>query len=171
MQGAANSRRSCFIIQPDTCPKRFYTMKKLIFLFLLLSSLIFFAGCEDEEDIVLVPDYEAVQNPNPVSDAATIEGNWVIRDYQEDDLDDEDLVYIGLNLSFDGQGNVFLSGGAISSQGTWFLDGTELEITGLGDINDDSNELNEEWDTDMPNSTTLQIYDNSDQEKFVLEKL
>lgn len=152
--------------------------KTLIFALGTLLMGFWFSSCSDED---VNPDdgFAEVVNAKPITAIEDIIGNWVVESATFGNLLTDSL-YADLNITFSDRGQVFLNGGAYSTNGTWRLQDGKVSINGLNPYKGENNGLNlsasesnstEGWDTNKISSQKIELFNNGARKKVLLKRL
>ncbi|MDW7695034.1 hypothetical protein R9C00_29420 [Flammeovirgaceae bacterium SG7u.111] len=154
-------------------------MSKIIVLTLgtLLIGL-WLSSCSNED---VNPDdgFTEVVDAKPITAIEDIIGNWVVESATFGNVLTDSL-YTGLNVTFSDRGQVFLNGGAYSTNGSWRLQDGKVSINGLNPYKGESNGLNlsasesnntDGWDTNKISSQKIELFNNGARKKVQLKRL
>lgn len=152
--------------------------KKLILALGTLLMGFWLSSCSDDD---ITPDdgYVVVTDPNTITDLDDIIGNWVIESVIFGNKATDSL-YNDMNVAFSDKGQVFLSGGAYSTNGTWRLQGGQVSINGLISYKGETNGFNRSasesntnggWDTNKISDQEIELYNNAERKRALLRRL
>lgn len=155
---------------------------KLIKLSLVLMALSLFIACDKDDDNDVMQQQFSTADVTALSSITNV-GTWRVSSFIEDG-DNITSVFSGFSFTFNDDGTLVVDNGTLTLNGTWQItydddrDDVEFEVsisTSMGDLDEDFDELSEDWYIITYSDTRIQLSedddDDDDDDILILERI